>query len=158
MSARVKWVQCRFSRPTGARALETPQCLFTEPEVVPHFVQQGGADLAAHLGNGIEVGLDFVEKLARPWIANPILQSLVWDGLWKGAGSVVVFLPSILLLFLFMRLMEDSGYLARTAVISDRVMAKIGLNGKSFIPLRQVMHVQSPRLWRLGLSVAQGIA
>lgn len=87
------------------------------------------------LGNGIEAGLDSVERLARPWIANPILQSIVWEGLWKGTGSVVVFLPPILLLFLFMGVMEDSGYLARAAVISDRVMATIGLNGKSFIPL-----------------------
>ena len=79
--------------------------------------------------------MDSVERLARPWIANPILQSIVWGGLWKGAGSVVVFLPPILLLFLFMGVMEDSGYLARAAVISDRVMATIGLNGKSFIPL-----------------------
>lgn len=91
--------------------------------------------VGAFLGNGIEVGLDSVENGARLWIPNPILQSLVWDGLWKGAGSVVVFLPPILLLFLFIGVMEDSGYLARAAVISDRTMAIIGLNGKSFIPL-----------------------
>lgn len=63
------------------------------------------------------------------------LRSLVADGIWGGVGSVVVFLPQILLLFLFIGLLEDSGYLARAALIADRTMAKVGLQGKSFIPL-----------------------
>ena len=57
------------------------------------------------------------------------------DGVWSGVGSVVVFLPQILLLFLFIGILEDSGYLARAALIADRTMAKFGLQGKSFIPL-----------------------
>jgi ferrous iron transport protein B len=57
------------------------------------------------------------------------------DGLWKGVASVLVFLPQILLLFLFIGILEDSGYLARAALIADRVMRAIGLNGKAFIPL-----------------------
>lgn len=61
--------------------------------------------------------------------------SLLVDGVWKGVGSVVVFLPQILLLFLFIGILEDSGYLARAALIADRTMAKFGLQGKSFIPL-----------------------
>jgi len=64
-----------------------------------------------------------------PW------RSLLVDGIWSGVGSVVVFLPQILLLFLFIGILEDSGYLARAALIADRTMAKIGLQGKSFIPL-----------------------
>ncbi len=64
-----------------------------------------------------------------PW------RSLLIDGIWSGVGSVVVFLPQILLLFLFIGILEDSGYLARAALIADRTMAKIGLQGKSFIPL-----------------------
>ncbi len=64
-----------------------------------------------------------------PW------RSLLVDGVWKGVGSVVVFLPQILLLFLFIGILEDSGYLARAALIADRTMAKFGLQGKSFIPL-----------------------
>ncbi|HZS53428.1 MAG TPA: ferrous iron transporter B [Bryobacteraceae bacterium] len=64
-----------------------------------------------------------------PW------RSLLVDGVWSGVGSVVVFLPQILLLFLFIGILEDSGYLARAALIADRTMAKIGLQGKSFIPL-----------------------
>jgi ferrous iron transport protein B len=54
---------------------------------------------------------------------------------WQGVGSVIVFLPQILLLFLFIGVLEDSGYLARAALIADRTMAKFGLQGKSFIPL-----------------------
>jgi ferrous iron transport protein B len=64
-----------------------------------------------------------------------ILQSLLIDGVWSGIGSVVVFLPQILLLFLFIGILEDSGYLARAAVIADRTMRRVGLQGKSFIPL-----------------------
>ena len=63
------------------------------------------------------------------------LQSLLLDGAWKGISSVLVFLPQILLLFLFIGILEDSGYLARAALIADRVMRTIGLNGKAFIPL-----------------------
>ncbi|MDP9114013.1 MAG: ferrous iron transporter B [Acidobacteriota bacterium] len=63
------------------------------------------------------------------------LRSLIVDGVWSGVGSVIVFLPQILLLFLFIGILEDSGYLARAALIADRTMARIGLQGKSFIPL-----------------------
>src|SRR5271165_7182329 len=62
-------------------------------------------------------------------------ESLLIDGIWKGVASVLVFLPQILLLFLFIGILEDSGYLARAALIADRVMRSIGLNGKAFIPL-----------------------
>jgi ferrous iron transport protein B len=64
-----------------------------------------------------------------------LLNSLIVNGVWKGTGSVLVFLPQIMLLFLVIGILEDSGYLARAAVISDKVMARVGLNGKSFIPL-----------------------
>ena len=63
------------------------------------------------------------------------MRSLVLDGAWKGVTSVLVFLPQILLLFLFIGVLEDTGYLARAALIADRVMRSIGLNGKAFIPL-----------------------
>jgi ferrous iron transport protein B len=64
-----------------------------------------------------------------------VLKDLLLEGVWGGVGSVLVFLPQILLLFLFIGLLEDSGYLARAALIADRTMAKVGLQGKSFIPL-----------------------
>jgi len=63
------------------------------------------------------------------------LESLLIEGIWKGVSAVLVFLPQILLLFLFVGILEDSGYLARAALIADRVMRAIGLNGKAFIPL-----------------------
>ena len=73
------------------------------------------------------------------WMATllpaSLFRSVLVDGVWKGLGSVLVFLPQILLLFLFIGILEDSGYLSRAAVIADRTMARIGLQGKSFIPL-----------------------
>jgi ferrous iron transport protein B len=73
------------------------------------------------------------------WIASVLpaspVRSLLVEGVWGGVGSVLVFLPQILLLFFFIGILEDSGYLARAALIADRTMAKVGLQGKSFIPL-----------------------
>jgi ferrous iron transport protein B len=73
--------------------------------------------------------------LIRPLLPAGWLQSLILDGAWKGISSVLVFLPQILLLFLFIGILEDTGYLSRAALIADRVMRTTGLNGKAFIPL-----------------------
>jgi ferrous iron transport protein B len=75
-------------------------------------------------------GTTVVSVLPWPW-----LQVLLRDGVWNGVQAVLVFLPQILLLFLVIGVLEDSGYLARAALIADRVMRSIGLNGKAFIPL-----------------------
>jgi ferrous iron transport protein B len=72
--------------------------------------------------------------LAAVLPASPF-RDVLTQGVWNGVGSVIVFLPQILLLFLFIGLLEDSGYLARAALIADRTMSKFGLQGKSFIPL-----------------------
>ncbi len=72
---------------------------------------------------------------AAPLLPDGLVRSLLLDGLWKGVSSVLVFLPQILLLFFFIGLLEDSGYLARAALIADRTMRSVGLNGKAFIPL-----------------------
>jgi ferrous iron transport protein B len=78
-------------------------------------------------------------QMSGKWIEATMpdtpLRSLIVDGVWSGVGAVIVFLPQILLLFLFIGVLEDSGYLARAALIADRTMARIGLQGKSFIPL-----------------------
>jgi ferrous iron transport protein B len=87
------------------------------------------------LSNGFGAILARIGEFARPLIPGGWLQSLLLDGAWKGVGSVLVFLPQILLLFLFIGILEDTGYLARAALIADRVMRTIGLNGKAFIPL-----------------------
>ena len=80
--------------------------------------------LVMHLGNGLE-----------HWLPDGILKDMVCDGIIGGVGSVIVFLPNIMILYLFISFMEDSGYLARASFIMDRLMHKIGLHGKSFIPL-----------------------
>ena len=87
------------------------------------------------LSNGFGDILARLGDLVRPLLPVGWLQSLLLDGVWKGICSVLVFLPQILLLFLFIGILEDSGYLARAALIADRVMRTIGLNGKAFIPL-----------------------
>jgi ferrous iron transport protein B len=73
------------------------------------------------------------------WIAAALpdgpIRDLIKDGIFAGVGAVVVFVPQIALLFLFLAIMEDSGYLARAAFLMDRVLSKVGLHGKSFIPL-----------------------
>ena len=74
-------------------------------------------------------------KWIEATMPDTALRSLIVDGVWSGVGAVIVFLPQILLLFLFIGVLEDSGYLARAALIADRTMARIGLQGKSFIPL-----------------------
>jgi ferrous iron transport protein B len=91
--------------------------------------------LGQPLSNGFGDLLARMADLARPLLPVGWLQSLLLDGVWKGICSVLVFLPQILLLFLFIGILEDSGYLARAALIADRVMRTIGLNGKAFIPL-----------------------
>jgi ferrous iron transport protein B len=87
-------------------------------------MSDGFGDILARMGG-----------LVRPFLPAGWIQSLVLDGAWKGISSVLVFLPQILLLFLFIGILEDTGYLARAALIADRVMRTIGLNGKAFIPL-----------------------
>jgi ferrous iron transport protein B len=87
------------------------------------------------LSDGFGEILSSIANLVRPLLPAGWLQSLILDGAWKGISSVLVFLPQILLLFLFIGILEDSGYLARAALIADRVMRSIGLNGKAFIPL-----------------------
>jgi ferrous iron transport protein B len=78
---------------------------------------------------------DNTERLLVSAMAPSLVRSVLVEGVWRGVGSVLAFLPQILLLFLFLGLLEDSGYLARAAVIADRTMARAGLQGKSFIPL-----------------------
>jgi ferrous iron transport protein B len=87
------------------------------------------------LSDGLGSLLNSAGAKATPLLPDNWLRLLLRDGLWNGVQSVLVFLPQILLLFLFIGILEDSGYLARAALIADRVMRSIGLNGKAFIPL-----------------------
>ncbi len=87
------------------------------------------------LSNGLQDLLAHAGKWATGFLPAGWIRSLVLNGAWNGVTSVLVFLPQILLLFLFIGILEDTGYLARAALIADRVMRSIGLNGKAFIPL-----------------------
>jgi ferrous iron transport protein B len=91
--------------------------------------------LGQPLSNLLQKFLDATGAALGHHLAPGMLQSLLINGVWKGTGSVLVFLPQILLLFLVIGILEDSGYLSRAAVIADRTMSRVGLNGKSFIPL-----------------------
>ncbi len=91
------------------------------------------------IGQPLNEGLGVLLTSAGAHVANLLpdnwVRLLLRDGLWNGVQAVLVFLPQILLLFLFIGILEDSGYLARAALIADRLMRSIGLNGKAFIPL-----------------------
>ncbi|WP_196869128.1 ferrous iron transporter B [Polaromonas sp. CG_9.11] len=83
----------------------------------------------------IKSAVDGLSGLLRSHVPEGVLQSLLTDGILAGAGGVLVFLPQILILFLFILALEDSGYLPRAAFLLDRMMGSVGLSGRSFIPL-----------------------
>ena len=83
----------------------------------------------------IEAGIEWLGDWIGSTMPDGPLRSMLVDGVIGGVGSVIVFLPQILILYFFISLMEDSGYMARAAFIMDRLMHKMGLHGKSFIPL-----------------------
>ena len=66
---------------------------------------------------------------------NPVVNSLIVDGVFAGVGSVLSFLPVIVVLFFFLSMLEDSGYMARVAFVMDKLLRKIGLSGRSIVPL-----------------------
>ena len=87
----------------------------------------------------MESGIDSLSNMAREWMeganVNEVLTGLIIDGIFAGVGSVLTFLPIIITLFLFLSLLEDSGYLARVAFFMDKLLRKIGLSGRSMVPL-----------------------
>jgi ferrous iron transport protein B len=98
-------------------------------------VFQAMFSVAAPLSDGLESALTGLGGWLRAMLPPGAGQDLLLDGVLAGVGSVLVFLPQILVLFLLIGVLEDSGYLARAALIADRTMALVGLQGKSFIPL-----------------------
>ncbi len=85
--------------------------------------------------DAIKAGMQALGDGVRHFMPDGVLQSLLVDGVIAGAGAVIVFIPQILILFLFILALEDSGYLPRAAFLLDRVMGTVGLSGRSFIPL-----------------------
>lgn len=96
------------------------QAVFTWAQVPAGWIEEALNALGGWAGNAVPEG---------------DLRSLVVDGVIAGVGGVLVFLPQIIFLFLFLGILEDSGYMARAAFVMDRVMSRVGLHGKSFIPL-----------------------
>ena len=94
-----------------------------------------GAFLANILDMGITALGGYVDQLMTAAHVNSVLQSLVMDGIFNGVGSVLSFLPIIVTLFFFLSLLEDSGYMARVAFVMDKLLRKIGLSGRSIVPM-----------------------
>ena len=94
-----------------------------------------GLGLQNLLAAGIEVLTDAVDRSLSYGGVNEAIHSLIVDGIFEGVGSVLSFLPIIVTLFFFLSLMEDSGYLARVAFVMDKLLRKLGLSGRSIVPL-----------------------
>ena len=103
--------------------------------VLLFIVFQGTFTLGAYPVDWIQWCVDKLGEMVSGFMGDWWLRDLIVDGIIGGVGSVLVFLPNILLLYLFISLLEDSGYMARAAFIMDRMMHRMGLHGKSFIPM-----------------------
>lgn len=95
--------------------------------------------IGAYLSDWLGLGIDKLIELTRNGLenidVNPVVTSLVCDGVMGGVGSVLSFIPTIVCLFFFLSMLEDSGYMARIAFIMDRPLRKLGLSGRSFVPM-----------------------
>jgi len=94
-----------------------------------------GVALSNLMTMGVDTVTDFVDSALKSYNINPIVHSLVIDGVFKGVGSVLNFLPTIVTLFFFLSILEDTGYMARVAFVMDRLLRHIGLSGRSFVPM-----------------------
>lgn len=94
-----------------------------------------GAWLSDLLALGIDALTALVDRGLTAYGINPVVQSLVIDGIFAGVGSVLSFLPVIVTLFFFLSILEDSGYIARVAFVMDKLLRKIGLSGRSIVPM-----------------------
>ncbi len=103
--------------------------------VMMFFIFQAISSGAAPLMELCQDGQSWIGDLVGGWFAPGPLRSLIVDGVIAGVGGVLVFLPQIVLLFLFIAILEDCGYMARAAFVMDKLMSHIGLSGKSFVPL-----------------------
>ena len=131
-----------YVEPLRARALERLDAVVMNPVAGPALlavllfaVFQAVFSWAAAPMEWINTGMSALGTAVSHLMPAGALQSLLVDGVIKGAGSVLVFLPQILILFFFILLLEDSGYLPRAAFLLDRLMGSVGLSGRSFIPL-----------------------
>ena len=94
-----------------------------------------GQRLSDWLSVGVDALTAVVDRALTAYGINPVVHSLIVDGIFAGVGSVLSFLPIIVTLFFFLSLMEDSGYIARVAFVMDKVLRRFGLSGRSFVPM-----------------------
>ena len=94
-----------------------------------------GAFLSDLLALGIDRLTQIVDAALTAYGLNPVVQSLIIDGIFEGVGSVLSFLPVIVTLFFFLSILEDTGYMARVAFVMDKLLRRIGLSGKSIVPM-----------------------
>lgn len=94
-----------------------------------------GAFLSDLLSAGIDAFIAFAAAALERYGLNPVVRSLIIDGVFAGVGSVLSFLPTVVVLFFFLSMLEDSGYMARVAFVMDKLLRKIGLSGRSFVPM-----------------------
>jgi len=131
-----------YTEPARRRALQRLDALVMHPVAGPvilaallFFVFQAVFSWAAAPMAMIDAGVTEFGARLHDWLPPGALNSLLVDGVVAGAGSVLVFLPQILILFFFILVLEDSGYLPRAAYLLDRMMGSVGLSGRAFIPL-----------------------
>lgn len=95
--------------------------------------------IGSFLSDVLSLGIDFISNAVNTGLTaygiNPVVQSLIINGIFAGVGSVLSFLPIIVVLFFFLSILEDSGYMARVAFVMDKLLRKIGLSGRSFVPM-----------------------
>lgn len=94
-----------------------------------------GSKLSDLLSLGIDALTNLCDKGLTAYGINPVVHSLIIDGIFAGVGSVLSFLPIIVTLFFFLSILEDTGYMARVAFVMDKLLRKIGLSGRSFVPM-----------------------
>lgn len=94
-----------------------------------------GAKISDAFSYGIDFSIGKIDDFLRNINLNPVLRSLITDGALGGVGSVLSFMPTIVILFFFLSILEDSGYMARVAFVMDKLLRKIGLSGRSFVPM-----------------------
>lgn len=94
-----------------------------------------GSFLSDLLSIGVDEITSFADSALTSYGINPTVHSLIIDGIFAGVGSVLSFLPIIVTLFFFLSILEDSGYMARVAFVMDKLLRKIGLSGRSFVPM-----------------------
>ena len=117
------------------KVLTNPWLGFPIMMAILYFVFWCTFTLGAYPQDWIELGIDRLCELCHDSMTEGWLSSLFIDGVLKGVGAVLAFLPNIIILFFFISIMEDSGYMAREAFIMDTIMHRVGLHGRSFVPM-----------------------